>query len=139
MVLQSFQGAVTSTPFSISVDESAVGPVVVTVRGEVSERQNSRLFAECLAEAVRAGRPLVIDLLGTHSLDRTSMAFVADTAFRLSHKHCRTTIACTPALATLRSFTEARQVHVDFVDSVDGWRGSAIPIVSTDALRGTYL
>lgn len=130
--------------FSMSVDESADGPILITVRGALSARHNVRLFSECLAEMVLAGRSVVIDLMGVRSADETVMNAIADSAKRLSRIGCRLAVACPPSLAPLERFTETARSSIEYVDTPGSafagtTMASEASMSASDALRGTYL
>jgi anti-anti-sigma regulatory factor len=130
--------------FSMAVDESPGGPIVITVQGAVCARGNARLFTECLAGTVSAERPIVIDLLGATAVDGAMASAIADAANRLAHRQCRTAIVCRTSMTALHSLTRIEHLDIEYVDAPGGARHEANAplresIVATDALRGTYL
>ncbi|WP_338890212.1 STAS domain-containing protein [Rhodococcus sovatensis] len=130
--------------FSMAVDESPGGPIVITVQGAVCARGNARLFTECLTGTVAAYRPIVIDLVAATAVDGDVMSAIADAASRLAHRQYRTVIVCRPSMTALHSLVQAEHVDVEYVDTPgsvfeEAKASQGEPIAATDALWGTYL
>jgi anti-anti-sigma regulatory factor len=106
--------------FSMAVDESPGGPIVITVQGAVCARGNARLFIECLAGTVSADRPIVIDLLGATAVDGAMASAITDTANRLAQRQCRTAIVCRPSMTALYSLTRTEHLDIEYVDAPSG-------------------
>lgn len=134
----------TRDSFSMAVDESPGGPIVITVRGAACARGNARLFTECLAGSVLADRPIVIDVVGVTAVDGVMMSAITDAANRLAPRQRRIVIVCRRFMTAAHSLARTENLDIAYVDSEgaaveEGNASHGEPVAATDALWGTYL
>ncbi|MBM7241939.1 hypothetical protein HQO12_04825 [Rhodococcus fascians] len=131
-----------STSFSMSVDRAEGGPIVVSVQGALAIPGNTRLLADCLAGAVLADLPMVVDLVGVVEIGDAATQYIVDASHQLLCRGFRLTVVA-PASADDRNIRRLRErVHVqrgsdamsDPMSAVSRRRTPAV-----DALQGTYL
>lgn len=131
-----------STSFSMSVDRAEGGPIVVSVQGALAIPGNTRLLADCLAAAVLADRPMVVDLVGVVEIGDAATQYIVDASHQLLCRGFRLTVV-EPASADDRNVRRLRErVHVqrasdEVSDPMSAVSRRRTPAV--DALQGTYL
>ncbi|MBY4209937.1 hypothetical protein HQO42_02945 [Rhodococcus fascians] len=131
-----------STSFSMSVDRAAGGPIVVSVQGALVIPGNTRLLADCLAGAVLADRPMVVDLVGVDEIGDAATQYIVDASHQLLCRGFRLTVV-SPASADDRNIRRLRErVHVQRASDDVSAPMAAVSrprTLAVDALQGTYL
>lgn len=143
--------------FAITVDEPLGGPAVTTVAGRI-DAGTAPVLDEFLGEAVLAGRPVVLDLLGTAAADTPGLRVLDGLSRCLRDSRVRATIVCseklqqrlTAASIDIACYTSVARAVTASMSHVPSTAATATattdrrrPVLTRedacDALRGTYL